>query len=272
MAARVKDGGKKNLLGVLIDSVDYEAAVDRVTDAVEGQQQWAGTALAVHGVMEGVKSPTYRYRLNALDLVTPDGQPVRWFVNFLYRAGLTERVYGPTLMGKLCAKAAAAAWPVYLYGSTPAVLRALSDSLVRKWPDLKIAGTEASKFKVVTRAGQEEIAARIRESKARLCFVGLGCPRQEIFVHEMKPLAPCPMLAVGAAFDFHAGLSKEPPHFVQRAGLQWLHRLMQEPRRLWRRYVLLNPWFLFLAGLQLARIYRPSPLDVEEPSESLFPA
>ena len=272
MGPGLRDCGKKNLLGVLVDGVDYEGALEKVTSAAETHSPYAVTALAVHGLMEAVRDSRYRYRVNDLDLVTPDGQPVRWLMNLRYRLKLRERVYGPTLMGKLCAAASESAWPVYLYGSTQSTLDALARGLSERWPRLSIAGMEPSKFRAVSSKELGEIGARIDASGARMCFVGLGCPRQEVFVHELRSGVDLPLVAVGAAFDFYAGLLQEPPPWVQRAGLQWLHRLMQEPRRLWRRYLILNPWFMFLAGLQLARVYRPSPLDVEEPSEPSIPA
>lgn len=235
------DLGKKNVLGVMIDAVDYEAAVDRIIRAAEERRPYAVSALAVHGVMTGVDDPEHLYRLNHLDLVTPDGQPVRWALNWLHRTRLKDRVYGPTLTLKVCRAAAEQGLPIYLYGSRPEVLAPLEHNLLQRFPALEIAGAEPSKFRTTTAAEKSKIAERIRTSGARITLVGLGCPRQEVFAFEYRELLSMPLLAVGAAFDYHAGLVDEPPMWVQRNGLQWLYRLAQDPRRLWRRYLILNP-------------------------------
>jgi exopolysaccharide biosynthesis WecB/TagA/CpsF family protein len=254
----VKDLGKFNLLGVLIDAVDYDAAVSRITTAARAGQPYAVSALAVHGVMTGVRDTEHRHRLNHFDLLTPDGQPVRWALNLLHHTRLSDRVYGPTLTLKVCEAAARDGLPVYFYGSRPEVLSLLESNLQQKFAGLKIAGLEPSKFRTTSAAEKTQIAQRIRDSGARIVFVGLGCPRQEVFAYEYRVLVGVPMLAVGAAFDYHAGLVDEPPNWVQRAGLQWAYRLAQQPRRLWRRYVLLNPAYLALLTAQLLRVWRPN--------------
>ncbi|HEY9418331.1 MAG TPA: WecB/TagA/CpsF family glycosyltransferase [Pseudonocardia sp.] len=253
------DMGKRNVLGVLVDAVDYDAAVDRVLDAAHEGRPYGVSALAVHGVMTGVDDPEHRHRLNALDLVTPDGQPVRWALNWLHGAGLADRVYGPELTRRLYAAAEADGVPVYFYGSTPEVLDALTANLGRNHPELEIAGCEPSKFRTLDATERAELADRVRASGARIAFVGLGCPRQEIFAYEMRELLGMPLIAVGAAFDYHAGLVDEPPQWVQDRGLQWAYRLAQDPARLWRRYVLLNPRYLARLAAQMLRVWRPEP-------------
>jgi exopolysaccharide biosynthesis WecB/TagA/CpsF family protein len=261
----VIDFGKRNVLGVLVDAVDYEAAATRVLDAARAGRQFAGAALAVHGVMTGVADNAHRYRLNHLDLVTPDGQPVRWALNLLYRTGLRERVYGPTLTVRLLDAAAAEGLPVYFYGSTTEVLDRLTANVRTRWPSLVIAGAQPSRFRVATPAEKAETVERIRRSGARLVFVGLGCPRQEVFCFEHRELVDAPLLAVGAAFPYHAGTLSEPPDFIQRWGLQWVYRLMQEPRRLWRRYLLLNPKYVVLLVGQRVGLWKPDPAAVVPP-------
>lgn len=207
--------GKHNLLGVLIDSVDYEAAVEKIITATLEKQPFAVSALAVHGVMTGLLNLEQRSRLNYLDLVVPDGQPVRWALNWLYKCGLKDRVYGPTLMLKVCDRAAEMNLPIYLYGSTSEVLEKLSYNLKKKFPSLKIAGTQPSLFQKVTLNEQLTIANCIAESGAAIVFVGLGCPRQETWIYEHKQFLSMPMIAVGAAFDFHAGLLAQAPVWMQ---------------------------------------------------------
>lgn len=263
------DGGKRNLLGVLVDCVDYEAATAKVIGAAEHRRRYAVTALAVHGVMTGVDDTEHRHRLNSFDLVTPDGQPVRWALNQLWGAGLPDRVYGPTLTRHVLARAAADGLPVFFYGSTPEVLHRLVANVVTQWPALVVAGTRPSLFRPASAEEKSSTVRAICDSGARIVFVGLGCPRQEVFCYEYRDHLDMPLLAVGAAFDYHAGTVKEPPAFVQRAGLQWLYRLAQQPRRLWRRYLVLNPRYVTLLVAQRLGLWRPDPSVTTAPTSDL---
>ena len=253
------DAGKRSVLGVLVNVVDYDAAAAAVLDAARSRRPLALTALAVHGVMTGVQDRAHGARLNAFDLVTPDGQPVRWALNSLHGAGLTDRVYGPDLTLRVLTGCADEGMPVYLYGSTVDTLDRLTAALAALLPGLKIAGTEPSKFRPLRPGEDREIASRIAASGARVVLVGLGCPRQEVFVYAMRPLVGAPLLAVGAAFDYHAGQLRRPPSWMQRHGLEWLWRLGLEPARLWKRYLLLNPAYLTLFAAQKTRLWRAAP-------------
>ncbi|WP_209011004.1 WecB/TagA/CpsF family glycosyltransferase [Labrenzia sp. PHM005] len=248
--------GKFNVLGVSVDALDYAYAVDSVLAAAKENRPFKVTALAVHGVMTGVMDPVHRWRLNGFDLVTPDGQPVRWALNLIHRTNLAKRVYGPDLTLHVCEAAAKDGIPVYFYGSRSEVLEALVSRLQAKFPELKIAGSAPSQFRQVSSDEKEQIAQKIRESGAGIVFVGLGCPRQEVFVHEFAEAIGKPLLAVGAAFDFHAGLKQQAPRWMQDRGLEWFFRLMQEPGRLWRRYLGLNSYFLILLFLQTVGLRR----------------
>ena len=241
---------KKKVLGVFVDATDYATAVARVLEAARASRSLGVSALAVHGVMTGALDSVHRYRLNHLDLVVPDGQPVRWALNLLHGAGLEDRVYGPTLMLELCRAAAAEELPVFLFGSSEQVLERLSDNLCGKFPGLQIAGVRPSAFGKVTPAERDAVVRQITDSGAALTFVGLGCPRQEVWAYEHLQHLAMPLIAVGAAFDFHAGLLPQAPAAFQRHGLEWLYRLVREPGRLWRRYLLLNPAGLALLAAQ----------------------
>jgi N-acetylglucosaminyldiphosphoundecaprenol N-acetyl-beta-D-mannosaminyltransferase len=253
------DRGKQNLLGVLIDAVDYEGAVARVLAAAHERRAMAASALAVHGVMTGVLDSSHRYRLNHLDLAVPDGQPVRWALNWLYHARLPDRVYGPALMLRLCEAAALAGLPVYLYGSHPQVLVSLRRSLLARFPLLRLAGSQPSRFRQISVEEKQVIVETIRASEAALVFVGLGCPRQEVWAYEYRDALSMPIVAVGAAFDFIAGTASQAPLRLQKLGLEWLYRLGREPFRLWKRYLLLNPLFVALLALQASRIVQFDP-------------
>ena len=248
------NSGKRNILGVLIDVVDYESAVDIIFRAAKEKRPAAVSALAVHGLMTGALDREQRFRLNQFELLVPDGQPVRWVLNALYGAELPDRVYGPNLTLKVCARAVEEQLPVYFYGATPEILAALRLALATRFPGLIVAGAEPSKFRRLEPTEKVELAGRIRASGAALLFVGLGCPRQEIFAYELRDLLPLPVLAVGAAFPFLAAILPQAPVWMQNAGLEWLYRLLSEPRRLWRRYLLLNPAYLFLVALQALRL------------------
>jgi N-acetylglucosaminyldiphosphoundecaprenol N-acetyl-beta-D-mannosaminyltransferase len=248
------DNGKRTVLGVGVNVIDYDSAVQRIIDGARNGTPLAVTALAVHGIMTGVLDVTHRYRLNHLDLVTPDGQPVRWALRLLHGERLPSRVCGPELILRVCAAAAKERLPVYLYGSRQNVLARLADHINAQFPGITIAGSSPSRFQRITPKENAEILKEIQMSGARLVFVGLGCPRQEVWAYENTSHLSMPVLAVGAAFDFHAGLLSQPRLWVQEAGLEWLFRLIQEPRRLWRRYLLLNPlfcWYIFLQAFGL---------------------
>ncbi|NNE75252.1 MAG: WecB/TagA/CpsF family glycosyltransferase [Acidimicrobiales bacterium] len=265
------DLGKHNVLGIRVDAVDYAAAIAYIREAALEHRPFGVSALAVHGVMTGVDDDEHRYRLNGLDLVTPDGQPVRWALRLLHGIRLDDRVYGPELTLRTCAMAAENGLSVYLYGSTEDVLERLSKNLPARFPGLEIAGAEPSKFRTTSQAEKYEIARRIQDSGADIVLVGLGCPRQEIFTYEYRNLVSMPMLAVGAAFDYHAGLLAEPPQWVQRAGLQWLFRLGQDPRRLWRRYTIVNIRYVMRIVGQKSRIRRPNPDSAVAPRAEILP-
>ncbi|GAA1609138.1 WecB/TagA/CpsF family glycosyltransferase [Catellatospora bangladeshensis] len=263
-------GSKRNVLGVFVDATDYADATERIIRAATEGRPFAVTALAVHGVMEGVADSRLGAQLNSFDLITPDGQPVRWALNLLHGAGLRDRVYGPELTLRVLARAAEDGLPVYLYGSTQPTLDRLIPALIAKFPGLKIAGSEPSKFRGVEPGEPEQIAARIAGSGARIVLVGLGCPRQEKFTYAMRPFLDMPLLAVGAAFDYHAGGLRKPPAWMQRHALEWLWRLGLEPKRLWRRYLILNPKYLARLGAQKTRLWRATPATPATDSPATF--
>jgi N-acetylglucosaminyldiphosphoundecaprenol N-acetyl-beta-D-mannosaminyltransferase len=239
-----------NVLGVGISGVDPERAAELVLQAARGRAAFSASALAVHAVMEARGDALYRARLNALDLAAPDGQPVRWAVNSLYGAGLRRRVYGPFLMRSLCAAAAREGIPIFLFGTTGATLARLSANLTAAHPGLFIAGTRPSRFRRATEAEARGDADAIVESGAGIVFCGLGCPRQEAWVHAMRPLISAPLVGVGAAFALWAGERPMAPSWMQKNGLEWLYRLCQEPRRLAGRYLVQSPGFVLATALQ----------------------
>lgn len=256
---------RHEVLGVRIAATDYDNACNMIRQSAHARKPLTVTALAVHGVMTGALDDEHRRRLNALDLVVPDGQPVRWALNLLFKAGLSDRVYGPELTLRVCRMAAAEGLPVAFYGSRQEVLDDLRTKLLQRIPGLNIVTMVPSRFRQVDPAEQSEIAASLSASGARILFVGLGCPRQETWLYEHRDLIPMPMLAVGAAFDFHAGRLPQAPAAMQRRGLEWLFRLASEPRRLWRRYLFLNPLYVLMLALQATGLRRPATPDAPSP-------
>lgn len=264
------DKGKKNVLGILINAVNYEAAVSKIISAASTGKPLSVSALAVHGVMTGVLDSTHRYRLNHIDLVLPDGQPVRWALNLLYNTELPDRVCGPNAMLQICERAAEEGLSIYLYGSKDTVLEALSRNLCQRFPTLIIAGIQPSKFRNVSPKEKQEIAQQIRDSGAAITFVGLGCPRQEVWAYEYRDDLSMPLIAVGAAYDFHAGNLAKSPEFLSNVGLEWLFRLIKEPKRLWKRYVFLNPLYIWLFLLQSLKLKEFDPKDATPPVDEIL--
>ncbi|MEM9588028.1 MAG: WecB/TagA/CpsF family glycosyltransferase [Planctomycetota bacterium] len=264
------DLGKKNVLGINIDAVDYEAAVQRVMRAAEQGRSMSVTALAVHGVMTGVMDRRHQYRLNRFDMVCPDGQPVRWALNNLHGCKLSDRVYGPELTLRLCQAAASQGVPIFLFGATEEMLDQFANNLCERFDGLRIAGRRASAFRQISAEERDQLADEINASGAKMCFVGLGCPRQEVFAYEMRDRLSMPLIAVGAAFAFHAGMLEQAPPWMQRNGLEWWFRLTREPKRLWRRYLYLNPAYLSLLALQKLGLYGNEANQGQAPDEELL--
>jgi len=262
--------GTFNLLGIQIAAVDYEGALAEIMSAAHARRTLGVSAMAVHGVMTGCLDRTHRYRLNQLEMIVPDGQPVRWGLNLLYGVKLQDRVYGPTLMLLTCQRAAAEGVPIFLFGGQRDLLERLRSRLVSLYPNLQIAGMCPSKFRKLEPHEKQEMVHEIVTSGAGITFVGLGCPRQEVWAFEFRQQLSMPVLAVGAAFNFHAGLLSQAPSGLQALGLEWLFRLVKEPRRLWKRYLLLNPLYLAMLFLQWTRIRRYSPSDTTVPTSEIL--
>lgn len=202
---------RKNLLGTNVTLCTYESATDAILAAARERRAFGVAAQPVHGITTAWLEPDYRAVLNDLELVTPDGQPVRWALNRLHGAGLSDRVYGPFLTLRVCEAAAKERLPIYLYGTTDAVLAKFSAALTEKYPALEIAGTLSPPFRALTPEEEARHVETIRASGARIVLVGLGCPRQERWVHKHRAALGMPVLAVGAAFDFISGVKPWAP-------------------------------------------------------------
>jgi N-acetylglucosaminyldiphosphoundecaprenol N-acetyl-beta-D-mannosaminyltransferase len=251
---------KKNLFGVEVSVTRYEEVVDAVVEAARNGQGGVATFLAVHGIVSAVTDPAFRRRVNSCQIVGPDGQPVRWALNFFHGAELDDRVYGPQVMRLTCQRCAELGLSIFLCGSTPQVLALLAWRLCEMAPGLKIAGVESPPFRPLRPDENDALCERINQSGAAVAFIGLGVPRQETFADANRNKIRAVQLCVGAAFDFHAGNKRTAPPFMQQWGLEWLFRLSQEPGRLWKRYLVTNSIFMGLFILNaLKRIGRRRP-------------
>ena len=245
---------KYNLLGIGISAVTYDQALEVVMKAAGNRVSAGVTHLAVHGLVSGYQDPELGALINRLDIVAPDGHPVRIGLNKIYGVGLTDRCYGPEFTLRVCEAAAGRDVGVYFYGSRPEVVEALALNMTDRFPGLRVAGAEPSIFRPLTDQEDRELIDRINDSGAGVVFIGLGCPLQEKFASRHLGKIRAVQICVGAAFDFHAGNKKMAPSWIQRHSLEWLYRLWQEPGRLWKRYLYTNTVFLMNFFLQYCRL------------------
>jgi N-acetylglucosaminyldiphosphoundecaprenol N-acetyl-beta-D-mannosaminyltransferase len=242
------------ILKTRVDATSYADACDRIQAWATAKQSCYIVAANVHVVMTAYWQRTYRTVVNGAALVTADGMPLVLGARLL---GLADqpRVYGPDLMLAWCERAAQVGLPIYLYGGTEAMLAKVQAHLQQRFPELSVAGVYAPPFRALTPAEDQADAGRIRQSGAAVVFVGLGCPKQEAWMARQHGQVPAVMVGVGAAFSFFSGEVSQAPRWMMAVGLEWLYRLAMEPGRLWQRYLVNNPAFVGLFGLQLVQHY-----------------
>ncbi len=239
------------ILGVRVHATSYADATARVVRWAKGRESRFVCCANVHVVMEAQDSHAFASVLSRASLVTPDGMPLVWFARGV---GLAQsRVYGPTLMLHVCEAAAREGLPIALLGSTEGTLAALEQALRRRYPALVVAYRGSPPFRPATEAEDAVLVAELAASGATIVFVGLGCPKQELWMAAHLGRVPAVMPGVGAAFDFHAGKVAQAPAWMQDRGLEWLFRLAHEPRRLLGRYLRHNPRFVARALPALLR-------------------
>jgi len=244
-----------NVLGVRVSAVNLESAVDL-------SDQWISSAkghgyvcaTGVHGVMEAREDSAVRQILNCALINVPDGMPMSW-VGHLQGFLNMDRVFGPDLMMAMCRLSVERGYRNFLYGGKPGVAALLGETLQKKLPGLQIVGTYTPPFRSLNPDEEKELLAKIQESRPHILWVGLSTPKQERFMAQYVDYLQVPLIfGVGAAFDFHTGAIRDSPTLVKRMGLQWLHRLIQDPAHLWKRYLRNNPAFLFHIALQLSQL------------------
>jgi N-acetylglucosaminyldiphosphoundecaprenol N-acetyl-beta-D-mannosaminyltransferase len=248
--------GYTNVLGVKVSAINMEMAVDTIDGWIKDRRKHYVTVTGVHGVMECQRDESLRDIHNRAGMVTPDGMPLVWLTK-AKGFNHVERVYGPDLMLAVCAKSEAEGYRHFFYGGAAYVPEKLASKLRQRFPKLEIVGTYSPPFRPLNADERSEIVQQINDAKPDIVWVGLSTPKQERWMSDFTPqLEVAVLIGVGAAFDFHAGLKPQAPYWMQRSGLEWLFRLMAEPHRLWKRYLVNNPAFVTLVALQTLGLKR----------------
>lgn len=240
------------VVSLLPDVLDQETAADRVSQLVKDKNGGFVCVSNVHMVMEAFDSPVFADKVNSADLIVADGMPVVWMQRLQHKP-MAKQIRGIDLMVALLRHAEINKFSVGFYGGETSVLDAVVDRADRGFPGLEIVYRYSPPFRTLYTSEDESITEEIRNAAPDILFVGLGCPKQENWMADHYGQLTSVLIGVGAAFDFYAGTVRESPQWVSRLGLEWLFRLKQEPKRLWRRYLIQNPRFVRLAGLQLLK-------------------
>lgn len=252
---------RANILGVGISAIHMEQALREVDDWIQRRDPHYVCPTTVHGVMECQKNPYLRRVLHSSGLATPDGMPLVW-LSRLQGFRHVRRVYGPDLMLALCEQSVSKGYRHYLYGGEEGVAEKLRDKLADRFPGLQVVGTYSPPFRPLTPEEDSAVVERINACRPDIVWVALGTPKQDIWAAEhVGRLSASAIICVGAAFDFLSGNKRQAPQWMRRAGLEWLFRFCQEPRRLWYRYLVYNPLFIIKVSAQMLGLRR-YPLDV----------
>jgi N-acetylglucosaminyldiphosphoundecaprenol N-acetyl-beta-D-mannosaminyltransferase len=239
-----------DVLGTRVDATSYEDAAARIVEWAREGRSASVCAASVNNVMGAYDHRGFQLVMRRADLVTPDGMPLVWALH-LFGVRTASRVAGPDLMPRVLRLAAASGIPVGFFGGTSEALTDLRSWAETMFPGLIVSFAYDPPFRAWSEQEEERVLREVAESGTRILFVGLGCPKQEIWMDRVRGRVPAVMVGVGAAFDFLSGRKRRAPVFLQRLGLEWLFRLASEPRRLWRRYVLKNPRFVVLFARQM---------------------
>jgi N-acetylglucosaminyldiphosphoundecaprenol N-acetyl-beta-D-mannosaminyltransferase len=243
-ACRIELPPRTNVLGVGISVVSLESATDLVFEAIRSKRKGYVCVTSVHGVIESQDCERFRSILNRSFLTTPDGMPVVWVGKWNGHTDI-ERVYGPDLMLSVCERGIAEGTTHYFFGGKEGVADLLAERLTERFPGLRVVGVYTPPFRPLSDEERRDLIDEMAELKPDCFWVGLSTPKQERFMHEfIEDLESTLMFGVGAAFDFHAGLVRQAPRWMQRSGLEWMFRLCMEPRRLWKRYLVNNTRFI----------------------------
>lgn len=254
---KAKDGRPAaRVLGVNVDAVDMDGALKHVVTLLHGSNKSYVCVTGVHGVMEAQRNSQLLGVYSRSAMTIPDGMPMVWVGRMQGHSGM-QRVSGPDLMLEVFRRKEFTHARHFLYGGREGIAEELRDKLKEQFPWVQIVGTYTPPFRDLSDSEQAQFVMTIGKLKPDIIWVGISCPRQEIFMERVLPMLETKlMFGVGAAFDFHTGRIRDCDQWIKSAGLQWLHRLMQDPRRLWRRYLRNNPAFAWHIGLQILRLRR----------------
>ena len=245
-----------NVLGVGVHAVDAAMACTRIEAAIADGIRGYVCLTGVHGVMEASRDPQFRSILSRAFLVAPDGMPTVWIGHLQGHQGM-QRVFGPDLMLDLCRRSVEKGTTHFLYGGKPGVAGELADRLRLRFPGIRILGWYTPPFRPLSLKERHHLESRLRKLRPDFMWIGLSTPKQERFMSEYCDRLDCGlMIGVGAAFDYHTGQLRDAPAWIKNSGLQWAHRLCQEPRRLWKRYLVNNSAFIASIALQLSGLRR----------------
>jgi len=243
---------RANVLGVGVNAIDIGRAADRIDCALASGERGYVCVTGVHGVMEAQNDPEFKTILNHSLLTVPDGMPTVW-VGKLQGFRSMKRVFGPDLMAEVCARSVQKSYTHFLYGGAPGVAKQLQCALLSRFPGINVVGIYTPPFRPLNELEFRQLKDMVAELNPDLFWVGLSTPKQEQFMAaNIQRLSTKVMIGVGAAFDIHTGRLRDAPDWVKNFGLQWVHRLIQEPTRLWKRYLKNNPKFVWMVALQLA--------------------
>jgi N-acetylglucosaminyldiphosphoundecaprenol N-acetyl-beta-D-mannosaminyltransferase len=244
---------RANILGVGVSAVNMPLAVATIGRWIKDRSPNYVCVTGVHGLIESYRDDELRAIHNSAGLVTPDGMPLVWLARWMGFAEV-DRVYGPDLMLAVCEKSITRRWRHFFYGGAPGVATLLACRLRERFPGLAVAGTMSPPFRPLSEAEDQAVLERINSSDADIVWVGISTPKQERWMASHVGRLDAPVLVgCGAAFDFHAGLKRQAPRWMMLSGLEWLFRLLSEPRRLGPRYLVNNPLFLGLLVRQFMR-------------------
>lgn len=239
------------MLGVGVSAIDMPMALDRIDGWIKARDRHYVCVCPVHSIMECRRSPAVRSVFNAAGMVTPDGMPVVW-VAHTKGFGQVRRVYGPDLMLAELEHSRSAGHRHFFYGGAAGVGEKLADAMRQRFPGIEIAGVHEPPFASLDELTTSRTAELINAAMPDIVWVGMSSPKQDMWMARMRPSLDAPVLiAVGAAFDFLSGAVRQAPRWMQRSGLEWLYRLGTDPGRLWKRYLVDNPWFVWEVALQL---------------------
>ncbi len=233
-----------SILGVKISPLSYKKTLACITDYIDSHKKGYICVSAVHLVMECQNNEYLKEGVNEATLITPDGLPLVWILQ--RRKLATDRIYGPDLMLAICQTAEREKWRIFLLGGSTGQSHVLQRKLRNLFPQLRIVGNLDTPNRIFLKNEGEKAISLINASNAHVVFVGLGCPTQELWmIQNRNKLNSNMLIGVGAAFDYISEFKKHAPRWIRENGFEWLFRLVQEPRRLWRRYLILNVKFIF---------------------------